>query len=105
MSVEKNYDYVSVSDVLGRPYVYYMFYMKVPPSVFRSTSLVYRDAFGFVTVEKVGKYIFSTNALPQGYQQKKVLYIGDVTNIPHDAHVLKTFYQTDGTPVLSAYTL
>lgn len=103
-SVEKNYDYVQVTNALGRPYIYYLFYTKSDPDTFRKTSTVERDAFGFVTVKSFGKYVFPNNYDYSLSKNKKVLYINTPYNLPKNINVLKTFYLLNGEPILVAYT-
>jgi 4-amino-4-deoxy-L-arabinose transferase-like glycosyltransferase len=102
--VEKNYDYIQITNALGRPYIYYLFYTKTLPQDYRLSANIQRDAFGFVTVNSFGKFIF-----PQGYnynlaKTKKVLYINTPYNLPKNIKLLKTFYLLDGQPILVAYT-
>jgi len=104
-SVENNYDLIQVSNVLGRPYIYYLFYNKTDPIYFRNTAIVKRDIFGFVDVEGFGKYIF-----PQKFDyslngNKKVLYINASNSVPVSAKIMKRFYLLNGKEVLTAYTL
>lgn len=103
-SVEEKYDYIQITNTLGRPYIYYLLYTNKNPDYFRENSKVSRDPFGFVTVEKVGKYVF-----PKSYNHKlskshKILYINTPHNLPDNINILKTFYLLNGTPVLVAYT-
>jgi 4-amino-4-deoxy-L-arabinose transferase-like glycosyltransferase len=104
-SVEKNYDYVQVTNALGRPYIYYLFYTKTDPSYFRKTAVVHRDPFGFVTIEKFGKYIFPNDYNYALSKTKKVLYISTPYKLPENIKILKTFYLLNGNPVLVAYTI
>ena len=104
-SVEKNYDYVQVANALGRPYIYYLFYTKTDPKLFRETAVVHRDAFGFVNVEKFGKYVFPNDYNYSLSKKSKVLYINTPYNLPKDIKILKTFNLLNGQPVLVAYTL
>lgn len=104
-SVEKNYDYVQVTNALGRPYIYYLFYTKTSPQVFRQTANVDRDSFGFVTVKGFGKYIFPKNYDYALSKDKKVLYINTPYNLPENITIKKTFYLLNGQPILVAYTL
>ena len=103
-SVEKNYDYVQVTNALGRPYIYYLFYTKTPPSVYRKTVKIHRDAFGFVTIESFGKYVFPDNYTYSLSKNKNVLYINTPDHLPKNIKILKTFYLLNGQPVLVAYT-
>ncbi|MGH7245754.1 MAG: phospholipid carrier-dependent glycosyltransferase [Candidatus Levyibacteriota bacterium] len=100
--VENSYDEIRITDALGRPYIYYLFYEKVVPSHYRSQAIITRDAFGFVTVQGFGKYRFGKgNANIPG--AKKILYIDTPENVPAKATIDKTFYLLDGSKVLIAY--
>ena len=104
-SVEKNYDNIQITNELGRPYIYYLFYTQTLPADYRKTAVIHRDAFGFVTVEAFGKYLFPDNYNYTLSKSKKVLYINTPYNLPKNKKVLKTFYLLNGQPVLVAYTL
>lgn len=104
-SVEDKYDYIQVTNYLGRPYIYYLFYTKINPEVFRETASISRDVFGFVQVSGFGKYLFPQN---YGYDKnigKKVLYINASNALPSNAKVMKKFYLLNGKEVLTAYTM
>lgn len=100
-----NYDEIDVTNALGRPYIYYLFYTKTSPQEFRKNSIVKRDAFGFVTVAKVDKFIFPDSLGDSPLQNKKVLYINVPNEVPGNAHVLQNFYLRNGNTSLVAYTL
>lgn len=104
-SVEKNYDYVQVANALGRPYIYYLFYTKTDPKFFRETAVVHRDVFGFVNIEKFGKYVFPNDYNYSLSKKYKILYVNTPYNLPKDIKILKTFNLLNGQPVLVAYTL
>lgn len=103
-SVEKNYDFIQVTESLGRPYIYYLLYTNKNPRYFRENSVVKKDAFGFVKVERVGKYVFPKDFNYKLSENNKVLYINTPYNLPENINMLKTFYLLDGKPVLVAYT-
>ncbi len=103
-SVEKDYDFVQVTNALGRPYVYYLFYTKTNPEIFRKTLNVEREAFGFVTVKEFGKYVFPKNYDYMLSKNNKVLYVNTPYNLPKNINILKTFYLLNGQPILIAYT-
>jgi len=104
-SVENQYDYIQVSNVLGRPYIYYLFYTKTNPDDYRKTAVITRDVFGFVDVESFGKYIFPQNFNYLLSSKKKVLYINASNAVPNNAKVMKRFYLLNGKEVLTAYTI
>ncbi|HYM65181.1 MAG TPA: hypothetical protein VES68_01710, partial [Candidatus Sulfotelmatobacter sp.] len=99
-----NYKNVYITTALGRPYIYYLFYGKTNPENFRKTSVIKRDAFGFVTVEKIGKLNFVGNPTAGELRKNNSLYITDKFNIPSKAKILKTFYLLNGEISLVAFT-
>ncbi len=103
-SVEGNYDYVQVTNELGRPYVYYLFYTKTEPGEFRKTMKVQRDPFGFVKILGFGKYLFPEDYDYSLSKENKVLYVNTPYKLPENINILKTFYRLDGKEALVAYT-
>ncbi len=101
---QDKYDYIQITNALGRPYIYYLFYTKTDPSYFRNTAIIKREALGFVSVEKFGKYIFPKNYSYFLDGNKKVLYINTPHNLPSAIKILKTFYLLNGEETLMAYT-
>lgn len=102
---ENKYDHIQVTNALGRPYIYYLFYNKVSPDYLRHNAFITRDSFGFVSVDKIGKYIFPKVFDNSLSKNSKVLYISSVKEMAKGAKILKTFYTLKGDPVLVAYTL
>jgi 4-amino-4-deoxy-L-arabinose transferase-like glycosyltransferase len=103
-SVEKDYDFIQVSNSLGRPYIYYLFYTKTDPKFFKETSKIERDTFGFVSVKGFGKYLFPDEYTYDLGKKSKILYINSHYHVPEGATVVKTFYLLNGQPILVAYT-
>ncbi|HVZ67439.1 MAG TPA: glycosyltransferase family 39 protein [Patescibacteria group bacterium] len=104
-SVKEKYDYVQVTNALGRPYIYYLFFTKTNPGDFRKEAKITRDPFGFVDVEGFGKYKFPNSFEISKDKNKKVLYIATPYKLPENARILKTFCLLDGKPVLVAYEI
>ncbi len=102
---QDKYDEVVITSQLGRPYIYYLFYTKTDPEVFRKEAVVSRDVFGFVEVEKFGKYTFVRNASSIRDTNKNILYIGIPEEVPQEAKVLKRFYSLEKRETLTAYTM
>ncbi len=100
---ENDYDQIYMTDKLGRPYIYYLFFSKTHPNKFRKDSDIKRDTFGFVNVSRVGKYNFTDN-LDVETEGSKTLYINDPLNVPKDARVLKQVNNLNGEPALFIYT-
>lgn len=103
--VEKNYDRIYITKALGRPYIYYLFYTQTNPSQFRSDSEIKRDVFGFVKVERFGKYYFPEKFDLLSTGRNNVLFINTAEQIPPSAKIVKTFTLLNGQPELVAYTL
>jgi 4-amino-4-deoxy-L-arabinose transferase-like glycosyltransferase len=104
-SVESNFDFVQVSNALGRPYIYYLFYTKTDPNYFRKTASITKDIFGFVSVNSFGKYIFPQNFNNNLSATKKVLYVDNSKNLPKNAKKLKIFKLLNEEEILTAYIL
>lgn len=102
--VSQKYDNIIFSDVLGRPYIYLLFYSKFDPQQFRDVAQIDRDVFGFVHVNKIGKYIFPDAVFKPDIPQGKNLYFENPEKIPVNAKVLKDFYWLNGKKAISAYT-
>ncbi len=101
-SVKNNFKNVYITEALGRPYIYYLFYTHTLPSVYRKTAVIQRDVFGFVDVKKFDKYTFVPD-ISTISKQKNTLYINVYNQVPNNAHILKTFTLLNGQPSLVAY--
>ena len=103
-SVQNKYDNIYITSDMGRPYIYYLFYTKKDPSIFRKDSIVGRDAFGFVTVARFGKYHFLNGATEIDHRKgNKNLFIQTPNNVPEKASRKKTFNILNGSAALVAY--
>lgn len=56
---ENQYDSIWVTQSLGRPYIYFLFYNQIRPSEYLSTRIAERDWYGLWNVYGFGKYSFS----------------------------------------------
>src|SRR5207253_1661710 len=101
-SVKNNYDKIYVTEDLGRPYIYALFYGQGSPTNLETSAKIRREAAGFVHVDSFGKYVFS-GSLPS--HNGKFLYINSPGKVPGNAQKLKTFNLPNGEPILVAYTL
>ncbi len=100
--VKDQYETIYVSEVLERAYIYYLFYLQVPPQEFRETVKLRRDIFGLIDVEGFDKYVFSRSVESEPVKDD-ALYINRPDNVPKNVRILKTFYMPDGTIRLVAY--
>ncbi len=98
-----NFDKIQVTQSLGRPYIYYLFFLKIDPNFYRQTAVIQRDSFGFVTVKSFGKFSFIRTASEKF--TGNVLFIDSPVDVPKYANVLKKFNLLNGQTVLEAYTL
>lgn len=105
ISNESTYDKIVFTTDLGRPYAYYLFHSKTPPEYFQKNSLVKRDSFGFVSVQRVGKYFFQQDLSLADSTGLKVLYVNSPDKVPDNSVILKEFLLLNGAPSLVAYTL
>lgn len=89
--IEKDYEEVVMSDVVGRPYMYVAFYKAWDPVDFRSTRVNYFDAAGFYHVTKLGKYRFRGEN--SGEEIKSgILYVLPPKEVPNGANVREKIY-------------
>lgn len=102
-SVEGEYDEIRVTNKLGRPYIYYLFYTKTEPEIFRKTAIINRNPFGFVDVNGFSKYRYSESIATLGSKTRNILYIDIPSRVPPKVEVLKRFYLLNGEEVLTAY--
>lgn len=97
-SVKANYDTVVLTESIGRPYIYVLFYDRVDPKVFRAGKDASFDAAGFYNVYGFEKYRFVNENI--GKYPGRTLYVLSPKNVPTSAHILKTINVLNGTPVL-----
>jgi len=98
------YDTVYITDTLGRPYIYYLYYLGIDPKKFQQTAQVKREVLGFVTVEGFDNLRF-VNQLPHDEEHGNVLFIATPGDVPGNANVLRRFTLLNGVDSLVAYTL
>lgn len=98
------YDTIYITDKLGRPYVYYLFYEKTNPKEFQKTADIEREVLGFVNVKGYGNYVF-LRELPHEKATDKTLFVNTPEAVPSNANVLKHFKLLNGNDALIAYTL
>lgn len=100
---QKNYKDIYVTESLGRPYIYYLFYLKYSPQDFRKDANIYREPLGFVHVNKFSNINFTTKI--SDIRKENSLYIAKPDEKPEDARVLREFRLLNGKVALVAYTL
>lgn len=97
------YDRITLTDSIGRPYIYALFYTNYPSLSFRQTAVIERDAFGFVKVKSFDKYVFGGQEIIKSVPDKKTLFIVSRGENLNDKKFLKNIYLPNGNPVLKIY--
>lgn len=99
---KNNYDQIVMSESIGRPYMYVLFYEKYDPHQLASNIKSSFDEVGFYNVTGLGKYTFIRGGI--GEMHPKTLYILSPQFVPNNARVLKTINLLNGNPVLVIFT-
>ena len=99
--LEKNYDTIVLTESIGRPYIYALFYGKIDPAIFWKTKDASFDAAGFYNVYGFNKYRFTREGVAE--YKGKVLYILAPKEVPANTHVVETIRLLNGNPVLVAF--
>ncbi len=82
------FDNIVVTPNLGRPYIYFLLYMKFPPQKYHESARRIRDRFYFYDVEGFDKFYFN-NPSPS-LLKGNTLYISQEGNLPKNA---KSFFK------------
>lgn len=94
--ISTNYDKIVITESVGRPYMYTLFYTKTDPEDFFRTKEAYFDAAGFYHVEGFGTYRFG-GTLPDTLDGN-TLYIWNT--LPKGATLIDTIKLLNGNPIL-----
>jgi 4-amino-4-deoxy-L-arabinose transferase-like glycosyltransferase len=97
------YEHIVVSESIGRPYAYALFYGKYDPTFFWNTKKDYFDAAGFYHVDQFGKYQFVSRG-PETFDSKS-LYILPPEQKPASATEVTTITLLNGEAVYSIFHL
>lgn len=90
-------DHIIVTKNYGRPYIYFLLYMKIDPRQYLQSAQIVKDQFGFIDVNGFDKFTFSQ---PEELQEKgKLLFITTPGSLPKDAQKLKTIEDLSGKTV------
>ena len=101
--VQKKYREIVMTDSIGRPYMYTLFYEKTDPEfLWRNVDASF-DAAGFYNVYGLGQFRFQRGAVLR--YAKKTLYILDPQNVPGGAHILQTINLLNGKPILVIFDM
>ncbi|MBI3576797.1 glycosyltransferase family 39 protein [Candidatus Gottesmanbacteria bacterium] len=96
--IKGNYQSIVLTESIGRPYMYVLFYELYDPNAARRDIKGNFDAAGFYNVTGLGKYRFVREGA--GDLQKQTLYILPPAQVPGSAHILQTIPLLNGQPQL-----
>lgn len=102
-SVKGSYDTIVLTESIGRPYMYALFYGAYDLPYFLNTKDASFDAAGFYNVYGFGKYRFVKG--PAKIYPGRVLYILPANDVPAGAHIIKTVPLLNGNPMLVLFEL
>lgn len=91
-------DQVIVSNSLGRPYIYLLFYLPVEPEEYWKNRNVYKDNFSFIHVDSFGKFRFVDSIDPNSVKGKS-LFIMPPSSTPTNANIIKEVKNPKGDTV------
>ncbi|MBI4099504.1 hypothetical protein HY440_00700 [Candidatus Microgenomates bacterium] len=89
------YDHISVTDLYGRPYIYFLFYQNYSPQKYWQSRDISRDWFGFWTVSGFDKLSFGDSPGKVG----RWLYLRGPGQSPSGAKLLTIVADLSGHPV------
>lgn len=98
---EDTFDTIVLTESIGRPYIYALFYGKVPLAQFMESKDAAFDAAGFYNVYGFDKYRFTKEGV--GSYTGRVMYILPPKDVPKTARIVDTIRLLNGTPVLVAF--
>lgn len=96
--IKDQYSSIVMTDSIGRPYMYVLFYEHTDPAQYWKTVNASFDAAGFYNVYGFNTYHFVRGAI--GDPKSKTLYILDPANVPAGVRILKTINLLNGNPIL-----
>ena len=97
-------DNIIVTSQLGRPYVYFLFYMKYDPIKYWNNAKIIKDQFFFFDVASFDKFHFSNAPLDEKIEGKK-LYIVAPGQLPKNAQDIEEVRDPNGQTVLEIGTV
>lgn len=99
--IAPKYDHIMITDSIGRPYMYMLFYTRTDPNDLFRTAHAYFDAAGFYHVDGFLTYQFG-GKLPVSIDSR-TLYVWDSGTVPKGARVIDTIKLLNGNPVLTIF--
>ncbi len=99
--IASSYTSIVVSEKIGRPYMYTLFYTQTSPDEYVAGKKSYFDSAGFYHVSGFGKYHFASTL--EESLKPNTLYIWDSDLVPKGVNVLQTIRLLNGQAVLTIF--
>ncbi len=96
--LKSKYNQIVITEGIGRPYIYALFYEQTDPGLYWKTVDGSFDAAGFYNVRGFENYRFNREGI--GEFQGRTLYVLPPYQVPPGAHIVKTIYLLNGDPAL-----
>lgn len=95
------YDSIVLTESIGRPYIYALFYGKVDPEEFWKSKDASFDGAGFYNVYGFDTFRFTREGVAD--YKGKVLYMLAPKDVPKGVHIVETIRLLNGNPILVAF--
>jgi hypothetical protein len=103
-TIKDKYDRIYITQSLGRPHTYVLFYSKYDPPKYWQTRDAGGDAFGFTYTNSFDKYYFTDPDLTKKGNQKW-LFVTKPDGVSPGTPVLQTIYDLNHQPVFEIVEL
>ena len=88
--IAEDYDEILVSNVYGRPYIYFLYYLQYSPLKYQQEAIREKSVYGQYTVKSFNKFKFGNlGGLISENKTGRVLLLGRSEEIPKKANILK----------------
>jgi len=98
--LKKDYDVIKVTESIGRPYIYVLFYEQYNSAMYNKTVNRRQDAYGFYHVNGFDKYEFGDES---ELDVDKTLYVQYPGSVPPEANIISTIKYPAGDTALVIY--
>ncbi len=91
-------DQIIVAKDYGRPYIYFLLYLKYDPNKYLQTAQVVRDQYYFLDVNSFDKYHF-VDSLANVQETQQTIYVLPPSKTPPRTDILKEIYDLKGNKI------
>lgn len=94
---QEHFEKIYITDKYDQPYILMAFFLKYPPQKFQlQAEISARDQYGFSTVKHFDKFFFGPINLSKLSEERNVMIVGALEEIPDSATIVKRIYFKDG---------